>query len=259
MSGTESPSQPWWHEFFDDEYAAYGLANTDPAIDNEIADFIVKTMDLKPGETLFDQCCGIGRLSIPMAQRGLRIIGVDRVQSYIDAATKRAAELDFPCAFHCDDAFSFRAPQLCDAAINWFTSFGYWPDDEQNIQMLERVFESLRPGGRFMLDYLNMPMIFRQYRTTYVDRPTARPLEGLLVLSETKPDFMSGMNESRWTFFYPDGRRVEKTVATKMYMPHEIVAMLRWCGFDVVSLLGSREGEAFTMDSKRCIAVARKP
>ena len=44
-----------------------------------------------------------------------------------------------------------------------------------------------------------------------------------------------------------------------MYLPHEIVGLLRRCGFGDVELLGSIEGEAFGLDTPRCIAVARKP
>ena len=40
---------------------------------------------------------------------------------------------------------------------------------------------------------------------------------------------------------------------------HEIVGLLKRCGFGDVELFGSIEGEAFGLDTPRCIAVARKP
>ena len=43
-----------------------------------------------------------------------------------------------------------------------------------------------------------------------------------------------------------------------MYMPHEIVGLLRQCGFDALELFGSSEGEPFGLDTARCIVVARK-
>lgn len=256
----DTKQEPWWHEFFDDDYAAYGLLNTDPNEDSAIAEFIIRSLELKPGDTVFDQCCGVGRISLQMAARGMNVVGVDRVQSYVDIATREADKRQVSgCAFHCADAHQFVSPIPCDGAVNWFTSFGYSPDDEQNIRFFQSAFVSLKPGGRFMIDYMNVPRVLAELRPWYIDRPTAPALDGLIVLHETKPDLAAGMMNSDWTFLYPDGRRKHRRIATRMYLPSDIAAMLRRCGFDDVQLLGSREGEPLTLAGKRCIALARKP
>ncbi|PJF23793.1 MAG: hypothetical protein CUN53_21090, partial [Phototrophicales bacterium] len=104
-------SHHWWRDFFTDDYAAYGLAATDPAVNQHIVEFIIATLKLSPGDTIFDQCCGIGRLSIPLAQRGMNVIGVDLSQSYIERARREAAICNLPCEFHCADALDFRTPR----------------------------------------------------------------------------------------------------------------------------------------------------
>src|SRR5881394_1515468 len=121
----------WWQAFFDDDYAAYGLASTKPDVIAKMCDFIVSTLQLSPGMTVFDQCCGIGRLSVPLAERGIRIIGVDQSAAYIDRARREAQARRLPGEFHVGDAFEFVCAKPCDAAINWFTSFGYCEDDSQ--------------------------------------------------------------------------------------------------------------------------------
>ena len=72
-------------------------------------------------------------------------------------------------------------------------------------------------------------------------------------------DFARGMIDSVWTFIHPDGRREQRSISIRMYLPHEIVGLLHGCGFDAVELFGSIKGEAFGLDTPRCIAVARKP
>lgn len=255
---SSSSAETWWHTFFDNTYAEYGLANDDEETIRKIVDFLVDALKLAEGTTMLDQCCGIGRLALPLAARGVRVIGVDRVAGYIKHASEQAQQRRLPAEFHCDDAFAFVAPRPCDAAINWFTSFGYVQDDSINIQMIQRAFESLRPGGRFALDYLNMPRVFAEFRPQIIDRPKSPALEGLIVLNENRPDFARGMLDSDWTFIHPDGRRETRQCSTRMYMPHEIIAMLHRCGFADVKLYGSIEGEPLDLTSRRCIAVARK-
>jgi SAM-dependent methyltransferase len=249
----------WWHTFFDDDYAQYGLASTPPDQIKRIVDFLVATLELKAGQRVFDQCCGIGRLSIPLAERGMEIIGVDLTEGYVRRAQAAADARHLPCTFFHGDAFEFHAPQPCDAALNWFTSFGYCEDDAQNMRMMQRVFESLKPGGRFVIDYVNIPKVFGEFRTSFVDRPAVPGLEGMLVITESRPRFESGMMDMDWTFVHADGRRVVKSIATRMFMPDDLVRMLRCCGFEQVRLIGSADGEPYERTSRRCIIAARKP
>ncbi len=43
-----------------------------------------------------------------------------------------------------------------DCVVNLFTSFGYFEDPADNLTVVRNVAESLRPGGTFILDYLNV-------------------------------------------------------------------------------------------------------
>ncbi len=251
--------QNWSADFFDDEYAAFGLANDPPeAIDNA-ADFIVKSLDLKPGEHVFDQCCGIGRMSIPLAKRGMRVTGVDITENYVQSARKRAAAEKLPCEFVVGNAFNFVAPTKCDAAINWFTSFSYSPNDADNQRQLRNLYDSLRPGGRMVMDYINIARMMADYRPFLVARPTATLLQGKMVVQENTPDYQTGKIHSLWTFIRPDGTRGEKRFAIRMYMPWDVARMLSASGFRVERLLGSIDGEPFERLGKRLIVVAAKP
>lgn len=250
---------PWWSSFFDDDYAAYGLSSTPPELLEQTVRFLLTTLELQPGSLALDQCSGIGRLSLPMAERGVRIIGVEQAATYVAASQREADRRQLPCRFNQGDAFEFVSPEPCDAAFNWFTSFGYSPDDAVNIRMLHRVFESLKPGGRFVLDYMNLARIFADFKDSQVDRPTAPALQGLIVMMENRPDFLAGMMKSTWTFLYPDGRRVERPISVRLLMPTELAHLFRSAGFEDVRHYGWVDGEALTRLSRRCIVFGRKP
>jgi SAM-dependent methyltransferase len=252
----------WWSSFFDDTYADVGLV---PAGDKALAardaaaDFLVRVLRLKPGDRVFDQCCGVGRLSIPLAQRGVRVIGVDLTPRYIERARQEAASRGVDCEFHVGDGFEFVAPEPCSAAFNWFTSFGYSRDDRVNRKMLVRLFESLSPGGRAALDYVSLPRVlsdFQRCSLTRVDRPGQGEF---LLIDEPVLDFRLGVWRSNFTFVHPDGRREVRRVETRAFMPHELVALAEGAGFRDIELHGSVAGEPFERTSPRCILVARRP
>jgi SAM-dependent methyltransferase len=255
----DTSDKPWWDSFFDNEYAAWGLSDFDNPIIPPTVDFLMDVLDLAEGRLVFDQCCGLGRISLPLAARGVQVIGVDLIDSYVEAARRRAADLNLPATFHQGDAHEFIAPESCDAAINWFTSFGYDEDDERNIRVLQRAFDSLKPGGRFALDYHSTPKVLAEFRATHVDRPKAEGCEGLMILQETEADFARGVFHGTWTEIHTGGRRAVRHVETRMYMPHEIMAMLDRCGFIEPALFGSVKKTPFDRASPRCIVTARKP
>lgn len=249
----------WWQSFFDDDYASYGLAATPPDVLQSTVDFLWTTLDLLPGGSVFDQCCGIGRLSLPIAQRGAYVIGVDQAATYVTATQCEADRLRLPCRYVRGDALEFVASPACDAAFNWFTSFGYWADDAINIRMLHRAFESLKPGGRFLMDYMNIPKVFEDFHTGTFERSAAPGHDGLIILYENTPDFLTGMIESTWTLIRADGRRDVRRVSTRMFLPNDLARMFRKAGFDDIRLYGWVDGSPLTRLSRRCIVFGRKP
>jgi SAM-dependent methyltransferase len=256
---TRSSTDGWWQPFFDDDYASWGLSDTPTEIIRQTVEFLVTTLELEPGAVVFDQCCGIGRLSLPLGERGVSVIGIEQSETYVKTAQREAEQRALPCRFFHGDAFEFVAPEPCDAAFNWFTSFGYSADDATNVRMLDRAFESLKPGGRFALDFMNLPQVFGQFKARHFERSKAAGSEGLLILYETEPDFLSGMMNSDWTLIRPDGRRETRRVSTRLLLPSDLVRMFHEAGFEDVRLYGWIDGEPLTRLSRRCIVVGRKP
>ena len=51
---------------------------------------IVRLLDARPGASMLDLGCGLGRHALALARRGFRVTGVDRATRYLDAARRRA-------------------------------------------------------------------------------------------------------------------------------------------------------------------------
>ena len=99
MSGSEKSD--WWHEFYADFRPVFGILPNRSA--TTLVKRIMTELKLRPGASFLDCPCGYGRISIPLAKKGIRVTGVDIMPSYLEELGKRAkrARLKIP-AVHCD-------------------------------------------------------------------------------------------------------------------------------------------------------------
>lgn len=246
----------WWQDFFDDAYADIMLERDEPEELDNLAQFLLDILHLKPNQTVFDQCCGIGNVSNSLAKKGLNVVGVDQSEPYI-ARAKKDQPREGLVSYVLGDALHYTTPMLCDGAYNWYTSFGYFDKDEQNIKMLECVYKSLKAGAHFILDYTNPFYILQNFQESTVIRKNINDQEWLL-LKEASIDVLRQMFVSKWTLVSTEGKSTTKIGESKIYFPHDFKKMFRQCGFENIQFLGDRQGSPFTKNSPRCLVLANK-
>ena len=238
----------WWKSLYDQQMADLFLHREKEQSDQEIS-LLEDLLQLQHGDHILDQCCGTGSLSIPLADRGYRVTGVDIMPKYIQQA--RDDSKSDMTVFHCADAAEFVASS-CDAGFNWWTGFGYG-SDQQSKDMLGCAFRSLRTGGRFLLDFVNAPGIIRHFQpSSHLER------NGISLTRESTIDWHGGRLQQRWIFKEHDEKRVVDS-SVRFYQPHELVILFQEAGFVEIQLFGDRKKQALTIDSMRCICVGRKP
>ncbi|MBV1910618.1 MAG: methyltransferase domain-containing protein [Kangiellaceae bacterium] len=247
----------WWETLYDDLLAKILLDSTSEKDINDTVSFLQNILKVKEGDRVFDQCCGTGRLSLAMARLGHSVFGVDLIDSYIQSA-KSHSILNNSCQFICDDAFNYTTPEPVQAAFNWWTSFGYSASDSVNINMIQRAFDSLEAGGRFALDFMNVPGLYRSFQPQVVTR--IKEDEGELVLiRESRMDHTTGMMHKTWTYFLANGKKVEHQSQVRLYTPHQLNMFFVECGFQEVVIYGDIDCSELSLSSPRCIVTGCKP
>lgn len=247
----------WWQSFYDDIVADIMLRRKDLSDVQATISFLAEHLALSPGDRAFDQCCGIGTLALALARCGHELVGVDQAGAYIEEARQQASRAGLAAEFFVGDGCTFVPARPCAGAFNWDTGFGNG-DDASNIRMLRCAYDSLRPGGWFALDYQHIPRVLARFQTSLVSHHQDQQGETVIV-RESQLDLAGGMLRQLWTLFLPDGRRVTRDSAVRLYLPHVLGAMLESCGFREVRYHGGVRGEPLTLDSPRCIVLARRP
>lgn len=251
-----SRPQEWWHDFFDDLFADIVLKREDQADNLKTIHFLEQVLELSKGALIFDQCCGMGDMSRLFNNHHYATIGIDIIPAYIKGAKQRRASESL-AHFEVADARDYVTSEPCDAAINWYTSFGYSEDDQDNIKMLECAYKSLKPGAKFALDITNITASYRKGEgLSYYEQETE---QGLVKIERRYFfDLAKGMRGSVWRYEMPDGDVFEKTGRSRLYAPRELQNLLEKAGFCDVTFYGDLEGGPLRLDSERCIAIARK-
>jgi SAM-dependent methyltransferase len=117
---------------------------------------------------LLDLGCGTGAHAVRLAQRGHRIVGVDRSPDMLaQARAKAAVESGLRLDFHEADICKLDLHQEFDAALMMFTVLGYLLTDSDLNGALASVRRHLASGALFIFDVWHGPAVL-------ADRPTER-------------------------------------------------------------------------------------
>jgi len=125
--------------------------------DEQEADAFIKKLiaHLKPapGSRMLDVACGKGRHSKTLASLGFNVTGIDISPDSISFAKQFEKDnLDFY-------VHDMRLPfwgNYYEYAFNFFTSFGYFNTRREHDDAMRTIAKSLKPGGVFVIDYLNV-------------------------------------------------------------------------------------------------------
>ncbi len=235
--------QWFWEEYRSVLFPQERLDKTSKQVDR-----FEELLELQKGDKILDQACGIGRHSIELARRGYEVTGLDLSKSYMEEATDRAGGL--PVEFLQGDMRTFVREEYYDAVINFWSSFGYFEDDQDNYQVLKNVYASLKKGGKFLLDVMGKEIINR----IYTERDWSR-LDGGFFLEERF--LKNGYLESNWILI-KDGKVMEHRFLYKLYTPNELRRLLRRAGFSSIEFHGDLYRSNYGKNSERLIAVAKK-
>jgi SAM-dependent methyltransferase len=202
---------------------------------------------------VLDFCCGVGRHSLEFASRGFAVTAIDRTRAYLERARRQAEAEGLKIDFIESDARAFHSARTFDAAINMFTSFGYFEDPEEDLKVARILHESLKPGGRLLIDVNGKEGLARKFQ----ERTWTRHDDGSFGLEERKIRDGWDWVDSRWILIR-GGKIWEGTVSTRLYSGAEIRELLKRAGFVDVRLFGSLAGGPYDNNAERLVAVAMK-
>jgi SAM-dependent methyltransferase len=233
----------WFEEWFGEEYLQL-YPHRDLAEAERAVALIRRCVGFAPGWRVLDVACGAGRHARAFEAAGARCVGLD-----LSAALLRIARdvTGAPLVRADMRALPIR-PATMDLTVNLFTSFGYFERDAEHAAALGEMVATLRPGGWFVIDFLNAPWV----RARLVPRETQR-LNGAAVTVNR-----SVSSDGRYvckTIDSGSGRRFTERV--RLFGAEEIEHMLEATGLRVRERFGDYDASPLGPDTPRTILIGQ--
>ncbi|MDP8246248.1 MAG: class I SAM-dependent methyltransferase [Candidatus Hinthialibacter antarcticus] len=241
----DDQSGVWWRDWFNDIYLDVYAHRDDASAERE-AQAAAKTLALQAHEQILDLCCGNGRHCRALKRLGFEhVAGVDYSYPLL-----RFGQSEKPRARYVrgDMRLLPLRDASFDALVTFFTSFGYFKTNIENLKVFQETRRILKPGGRFLIDYLNPDHVRAHFE------PESERKHGEYCIRETRS-------------FTDDGERVEKEIvienwggevrtyheSVRLYSYPEICDMLASADLAPQGVFGDFSGAAFDASQPRMI------
>jgi SAM-dependent methyltransferase len=241
----------WWQKFFDQHYVK-DYQELEKRSSKEV-DSIIQMLDLKPKAKVLDLCCGYGRHSIELAQRGYKVTGYDLSDFFLKKAEETSKALKLKIRFKKGDMRRLPFKDQFDAVVNMFTSFGYFDKETDDLKVLRGVCRVLKKDGLFLMDLKNREQLIRNFA-----RRRWHPEKDFTVLEDNFFDLFTGRWESTRTIVFGNGKRSEYSFSLRLYTFAEMLSLLKKAGFLLEAVYGDFDFIEYSLDSPRMILISRK-
>jgi SAM-dependent methyltransferase len=246
----------WWKTAFDSElYRILApLERGKDFLDAELR-LLPGWLNLTPGQTVLDMGCGDGRLAIPLAATGLKVVGVDRSTPLLNTARRRMGDAQGRLELIQGDMRNGKLPKPVDAALCVFATFGVFLDESDHRQTLETIAANLKPGGHLYLEAYNPFAYLRTNSAT--DR-----LDDAVIVYQTQLDHWTCRMTAQIHFARPNKPMQSVVLSWRAFTLFELTRLLEAAGFECVCANGGvTEPDAFVpaRDQVLGIIARRRP
>ncbi|MFQ5674629.1 MAG: class I SAM-dependent methyltransferase [bacterium] len=241
----------WYKDWFGEDYLRV-YPHRDAAEAKRQVDFVTRTLDFQPKQKILDLGCGNGRHASELASRGYDVTCLDLSSELLSVARRESSSE--PCCIHFVRADMRNIPfaSAFDSVVSFFTTFGYFKSDEENIKTLHSIAGALKPQGTFLQDYVNK---------SYV-------VENLVPIDSRRQDGFEIVQER---FYNRTDERIEKKITLKensrvreyfesvrLYTLEEMKNLLAKTDLRLEKTFGDFDGSPFSAASPRLILIGRK-
>lgn len=231
----------------------------------------VTALAREAGPPLLELGCGTGRLTIPLAEAGFEVVGLDRSAPMLEVARAKLAALEPEARARVQfveaDMTDFALPERFGLVFAVFRGFMLLLDVKSQLAALAAARRHLRPGGRLLIDLFDPRLDWLPPGTQMPERVVTGRLPGG-TLVEARPlqrtsDPVRQVFDEPWQFIERDAEgsvlREEREVLTMRWTyRYEMRHLLTLAGFVDLREHGDYAGSPPAYAAEQ-IWVARRP
>ncbi|MBN2222265.1 MAG: class I SAM-dependent methyltransferase [Vallitaleaceae bacterium] len=224
-------------------------------------EFIQDIIDeqIQEAQLVLDLGCGTGNITIPLAEAGYQMIGIDLSENMLMLAREKSISKDLDILYLHQDMTEFELYGTVDVVVAACDSLNYISDEESLLKVFSLVDNYLNLGGVFIFDMNTRYRFEEQYRDT-----TFSLVEEEYAYIWNNTFFEeTGMNLYEITFFIRDDEadhysRFDEFHEEFTYSYETIETLLNKAGLELVNAYDNYTKEKAHDTSERITFVVKK-
>jgi ubiquinone/menaquinone biosynthesis C-methylase UbiE len=215
---------------------------------------------------IIDLACGTGRITIPLASKGYKLIGVDIHKGMLDQAKKKSLNLDLQIDWIEQDCTKLNLDVKSNLIFSVGNSFQHFLTNEDQDGLLSSVNKHLELGGVFIFgtrfpstEELLQP-VTEEYWKTYLDKDTQNKVDVYTISTYDSLSQIQHYTTIR-KFLNNEGKIIDEkrtNLRLRYVFPREMERILLDNGLEIVNVFKDWNETPIANDSYGMIYVCKK-
>lgn len=221
-----------------------------------------RVLAARNGGPVLELGCGSGRIAVPLAADGHRVVGLDRSPAMLARARARATRAGVELELHEADVRDFSLDEAFPLVLMVLNTF-LMLEPKDRLACLARAREHLAEGGRFALHVFQPdPAKVAGYEGAVVEEGTFETESGSRVTAFTST--RATVDRSTFSWICDEVgedrvvRRYSRTTTLHYLYRREAELLFAAAGFSIESIEGDYDGSPADERSPRLLVVARR-
>ncbi|MFC4713482.1 class I SAM-dependent methyltransferase [Planococcus dechangensis] len=223
--------------------------------------FLLEWADRQKG-TILDLGCGTGRVTIPLAEQGHKLIGVDLHKGMLEQAKEKTADTPLAVEWVLQDCTQLALQVVASFIYMTGNSFQHFLTNDSQNRLLQSVWTHLEPNGVFVFN-TRFPVLdeLAQVDTstrTYTDRRNRRVMDTTIETYHALTQILH-CSSTREIMDGPEAGTSERdSISLRYVFPLEMERLLTEAGFIVLESYSSWDKKPLSASSSEMIYVCMK-
>lgn len=254
--------------FWDDPHISLQMleAHLNPSLDAasynhkkivQIADWLVKYLNLQENARILDLGCGPGLYSTRFSQHGLNVVGMDYSKNSINYAKMSAEKKSLNIEYIYQDYLTMDYTSEFDAIVLIYCDFGALTDCKRDL-LLKKIYKALKPDGIFVFDVFTRSNWEQQTkRNWYVSEAGFWRPSPHIVLEQTFHYETENVYLNQYSIIERSGEVSIYNLYDHYYSKESIIHLMEESGYQVQEIWSTLTGKAY-MENTKCLGVVAK-
>jgi SAM-dependent methyltransferase len=239
----------WFKYWFNSHHYFLLYQNRDEQEAKLFFDLIRRNIPIQSDWKILDFCCGYGRLSKVIVKEGYSVTGLDLSENFIKHALEESKKENLQIEFVQCDARNFNEIEKYNLGISFFTSFGYFSDEENDLTF-KNLAKSITKSGWIVFDYFNPEFVLKNlnekesFEVNGFKIDIVKRIEDKRIIKHIKINSIE--------------RSEEYLESVRIYTLEELNVFFNKNGLEVEKIFGDYLGNELNGNSPRIIIFAQK-